>query len=284
MSVCVCIASRGRPVECRKSIEALTKAAVLPDTHCALALDEDDPAVLDYGPLVRKFGVGIAAERDISLGAKYNRAASYARPGTTVYVLGVDDCHPCTPGWDRTFIDAADKFPDGVGVIYSGDRRDELFQLPEGCAVTKRWIEQVGFFCPPYFPFWWHDTWIDELARFTGRYVWANVDWEKHGPSEAQGHKTTRMREVSWWARFFDATRQMRVDKAVEMINRLNYPPWYGAQLRSELQLKANLFWQRNALVRDHGANFEAQYGAETTADPGYDRIKAEATAMLKAL
>ena len=182
MTVCVCIASRGRPNELRRTIEQMCDRSVLLDTHYAVAIDDDDPECLEYGNLVvRKFGVGISAPREISLGAKYNRAASYARSGTTLYVLGVDDCCFSTIGWDKKLLDAAAKFQDGVGAVYFGPKHDDPYQLPESFAVTKGWIDQVGFFCAPHFPFWWHETWVDEIVRMTGRYVWADVQWDKHG-------------------------------------------------------------------------------------------------------
>jgi hypothetical protein len=275
MTVCVCIASRGRP-------EALTTAVTetFNRSHhgCKfhIAIDDDDESDYVYGT---------RGPRENSLGAKYNRAASYAAgSNASLYVLGVDDCYLATPGWDDALLQAAAKFEDGVGCVYFGPKKD-LFDLPEGIAVTKGWIDQVGFFMPPHFPFWWHDTWVDEIARMTGRYVWANVQWEKFGSTEKPGgHKTTRMREVSWWAKFFDSTRQIRVNKALEMITGLDYPEWYRTQLRQEMQGLANVLWRRNGLVRDRGHEFEQTYGGETAPDAGYVQIRAEAEQMLAGL
>jgi hypothetical protein len=288
MTVCVCIATRGRPNELDKAIRGAMASCSLLDTHFAVALDEDDPFLSDYQRKIHGEHIHCStAERDKSLGAKYNRAASYALSGTTVYVLGVDDCYIFTKGWDKNLLDAAAKFQDGVGCVYFGEKFKDLYRLPDGIAVTKGWIDQVGFFMPTYFPFWWHDTWVDELARLTGRYVWANAEWDKFGETEKAGsHKTTRMREVSWWARFFDATRQTRVDKAVEMINRLNYPEWHRTQLKQEMQAMANVLWRRNGLVRDRGNEFERTYGSEgaPAPDAGYVRIRDEAEALLATL
>ncbi len=275
MTVCVCISSRGRPLELEKTVEETLARATCGGSVVA-AIDDDDAA--DYGFL------GTRARRENSLGAKYNRAASYAPPDTSLFVLGVDDCYLSTRGWDERLLQAASKFEDGVGVVYFGGKSKDFGQLPDGMAVTKGWIDQVGFFMPPYFPFWWHDTWVDELARMTGRYVWADVSWEKFGKTEQAGtHKTTRMREVSWWARFFDSTRQMRVNKSVEMINRLDYPEWLRTQLKQEMQATANMLWRRNALVRDYGKQFEGTYGggAAPAPDLGYVQIRAEAETLL---
>lgn len=274
MTVTVCIASRGRPHELSRAIGSALASAEYTSTSFAVALDDDDPS---------EYTSGFRAPRENSLGDKYNRAVSYAPEDTKLYVLGVDDCYLSTPGWDKVLLDAAAKFQDGIGVVYFGGKSGESFQLPDGMAVTKGWLDQVGFFCPSLFPFWWHDTWIDELARMTGRYVWANVEWNKFGHTEKTGaHKTTRMREVSWWARFFDSTRQLRVDKALEVIGGLDYPEWHRAQLKQEMQATANMLWRRNGILRDRGHEFEKNYGAETAPpDAGYQQIKTEAYAML---
>jgi hypothetical protein len=280
MIVCLCIASRDRPGELYHTVEQAMGMATADSTLAAIALDLDDASALILPDLPRT--IISQGDRETSLGAKYNRSMACPSPAD-LFVLGVDDAYPSNPGWDQQLADAAAKFTDGVGVVFFGDRKGP-FDLPDGIAVTRKWIEQVGFFCPPYFPFWWHDTWIDELAKLTGRYVWADVTWEKHGKSEVGGHKTTRMREVSWWARFFDATRQMRVDTAIRMINVSDDPPWLKTQLKQDMQGKCNILWYRNGLVRDRGHEFERNYGAETALDPGYDQIRAEAEKMLQEL
>ena len=280
MTVCLCIASRDRPGELTRTITEAMKLATMPNTIAAVALDEDDKSSLILPDLYR--AITDIAPREASLGAKYNRATKIAAGETDMVVLGVDDAYPSNPGWDQKLADAAAKFTDGVGVVFFGEKRAHPYDLPDGIAVTRKWIEQVGFFCSPYFPFWWHDTWIDELAKLIGRYVWADVTWEKHGKSEVGGHKTTRMREVTWWARFFDATRQMRVDTALRMINASDDPPYLKAQLRQEMQWKCDILWQRNGRVRDHGHQYERDYGATYEPDAGYDQIKAEAVAMME--
>lgn len=274
MSVCVCIASRGRPAQLRKTVTELYRTARCIDTQITVALDDDDPKLAEYGPWGR-------APREISLGAKYNRAASYANAGTTLYVLGVDDAYMSSDGWDRALLQAAAKFEDGIGAVYFGERKNQFCQLPDGMALTKGFIDELGFFCPPFFPFWWHDTWIDEIARLTGRFVWSDVKWEKHGDSEVGSHRTTRMREVGWWAQFFETTRPVRVDKALEMIDGLHYPEYYRAQLKQEMATTVNLLWQRAQLVRDNAALFEGVFGAESEPDSGYVAIKAQAQALL---
>lgn len=274
MTVAVCIASRGRPEELKHTLMAAHRLATEPMTQFNVAIDTDDTTMYNWSNRYNDPAVWYCcAERENSLGAKYNRASGLASNNATVYVLGVDDAHLASPGWDRKLLDAAAKFQDGIGVIYWGDRKG-AFQLPDGMAVTKGWIETVGFFMPEHFPFWWHDTWVDELARMTGRWVWEDLAWEKYGSSEVNGHKTTRLREVSWWAKFFDDTRPKRMLKALDMLTTLDYPDWLRSQLISELGNTCRVLEDRNRLLRGRGHEFERNYGAEAGDDPGYERLK----------
>lgn len=285
MTVAVCIASRGRPEELRHTIQRAKELAVEPGTHFCVALDVDDPTItqscdnLNSLHKGEEFTIVSVDTREDSLGAKYNRAAGQAY-GATALALGVDDAFMSCEGWDRKLLYAASQFEDGVGVIYSGQRNGPC-QLPDAMAVTRGWIEKVGFFMPEYFPFWWHDTWIDELARFTGRYVWADIPWSKYGSSEVNGHKTTRMREVAWWAFFFDVMRVKRMDQARTMIAELEYPSWMRAQLLGEMSNTAAMLEYRNSLVRKNAGVFEKDYGAERALDAGYDRLKMRAEELL---
>ena len=279
MTVTVCIASRGRPEECYKTVASMYETVALPETRVVVAVDDDDPTLKQYYPLRMDYGV---APRESSLGAKYNRAASYAPVGTTVYVLGIDDAYPCTPGWDKLLMEASEKFEDGIGAVYFGNKESVDCQLPEAHALTKGFIEQVGFFCPPYFPYWYHDTWMDEIARMTRRYVWADIKLDKHGASESkEKHTTTRLREVAFWIKFYDATLPMRINKALEMIHKLDYPEWLRVQLVQDLHSTVNHCWSRNSLLRDRPDDFERNFGAETGKDAGYEKIKAQAEAIM---
>ena len=274
MSVCLCIASRGRPNELHRTIAESLGSSTNGSIHFGVALDDDD----DSG-----YAAGRRGPREHSLGQKYNRAASYARPDADVFVLGVDDAHVDTVGWDDKFIRAASLFPDDVGVIFFG-RQDSINQLPDGIAVTRGWINKVGFFCPEYFPFWWHDTWIDELARLTGRYVWADIAWKKHGASEgAAAHRTMRIRDVGFWAKFFDDTRSMRVATARRMIEESADPAWFKSQKLGEMQMMCDLLALRNSTLRDHGESYERRFGGEETPDdPSHEILKERALAVLR--
>jgi hypothetical protein len=282
MKVNVCIASRGRYERLADTIARVLSNSVLPDTQVSIALDDDDPSPLPRGTiggtiapdLMRRYSYSIAPRED-SLGAKYNRAAELY--DADLYVLWSDDVYIPTGRWDEILADYAVKFEDGMGVVYFG-KLEGVFQ--PGIAVTRGFIDRMGFFCTPYFPFWWHDTWIDEIARMSGRIIHAPVDCTQL--SELKG-QSRGVREIAWWAAFFEATRPMRRKVAEGIIEAGSDQPYRKLQLRQQLSGMEKLLVQRNSGLLDpqRAAQLESFYSFDAPADERYQRVKAKAQAML---
>lgn len=275
MSVSLCIASRGRPAMLADTIHLQLRHAVRADTRIVVALDRDDVlvegAVLNFDHRV----LSSVAAREDSLGAKYNRCAAQYR--ADVYALGSDDVVFPTPGWDQKLQDAAELFTDGLGLIYFG-KIPGVFQ--PGIAITQRLIDAMGYFCVPYFPYWWHDTWPDEIGHMIGRIVHADVAVECR-----QGMQGTSrgVRDIAYWARFFDETRPLRRAIAERVIAQSDDAPWRKRQLRQRMPDMEQALAQRNAGLRDpaRAQQLEAHYGFDAPEDERYRRIKANAEALL---
>ena len=172
MTISVCIASRGRPEMLTKTVEQLSALAELPDTKISVALDLDDEKSAGWKSDNHRV-TGSFAEREDSLGEKYNRAARGI--AADVYVLWADDVVTTTQGWDKKIQDAAGLFSDGIGVVYFGKIEGVL---QPGIAVTAKMVELMGFFCVPWFGYWWVDTYIDEIGRMSDRIIHADVQVE----------------------------------------------------------------------------------------------------------
>lgn len=275
MKVAVCIASRGRPELLGRAVSEILEKAELPETEIIVALDDDDNA--DYGGDWRenpKIKISIAPRED-SLGAKYNRAKELSC--ADVYVMWSDDVTIITPGWDRNLISAAELFPDGMGVIYFGKIPGTL---QPGIAVTAKFIERMGFFCTPYFPFWWHDTWIDEVARLSGRIVTAPVDI---APLQDLPGKSRGVRDIAFWGQFFDALRPQRVEVARKIITDGQDPPFRKVQLAELIAPMSKMLLERNSKCSnpESAKELEKFWSFDAPADERYLRIKARAEAML---
>jgi len=70
-------------------------------------------------------------------------------------------------------------------------------------AAHPEWLAEA-------FPFWFTDTWLDEIALMLGRKAPVRVEWKPQG----QRGKTTRMRDLAFWAWVFEAARPERIEDA----------------------------------------------------------------------
>lgn len=274
MNLSLLIASRGRPVDLLRVIAECDKRVADPArTTISVALDLDDGSN-PQPPETRSKLVWHVGEREDSLGAKYNRCAKYALGD--VYVLGADDNIFLADGWDNLVRDRMAEFPREFGFVYFG-RLDGT--LPTQMAVPHALIERQGFLFPPFWPVWFHDTWIDEIAHMTGRILWADISVEEIG---GRG-KSRGVRDVSFWATLFEGTRHHRVQVA-ESLSREHNPKWLQTQLLQRREILDLFFQSRMARLRDPATAhaFEQRMSFDAPADERYLRIKAAAEAMMK--
>ncbi len=278
MTISVCIASRGRPELLSKTVAELARLAELPETRISIALDDDDAGGYDLSAVVSERTHVSVFPREDSLGEKYNRAAACYR--ADVYVLWADDVITATQGWDKKIADAAALFTDGIGIVYFGKIEGVL---QPGIAVTQKMVDAMGFFCVPYFPFWWHDTWIDEIGRMTDRIAHADVQMEL---LQGLAGKSRGVREIAFWAKFFDDTRFSRRRVAQHIINIGDDQPFRKQQLRARLTAVEQFVHQRNKKCSDpaSAAQLEKHYSFDAPSDERYERLKAATTEVMNKL
>lgn len=276
-TVSLCIASRGRPGMLAQTAAASDAAATLDATRVVIGVDRDQVPDVITARLLLAAGprfVASIADREDSLGAKYNRIQG--AHAADLYVCGCDDTIIPTPGWDAKLLRAAAGFKDGIGIVYFG-HVPGAFQ--PGIAVTHKLATLMGGMFNPHFPFWWHDTWLDEIGRMIGRIAHADVDVIQHGPiGETRG-----LRDVAFWAEFFDSTRTLRVRKALDIIGQLDETRAFKDQLVGRINPLCEAFRERNALLRDpdKARAFEASNSIDAPADARYERAKASAEQLL---
>lgn len=275
MTVSVCIASRGRKEMLRQTLRSLIDGMALPETQIVVALDQDDAdgtVSVPFPP--RERVLWSIAPREDSLGAKYNRAQQARR--ADLYVLWADDMVMPDAGWDTKLTVAAAHLPDNCGVVFFGSIPGIL---QPGIAVTHKFVEAMGFFNVPYFPFWWHDTWIMEIATMCDRYIHADVRVELLDITKG----TSRgVREITFWAELFDRLRPSRRAVAEKIIR----TPERKAELLARLPAIEAQWLHSNSVLRDpvRAAQLETHYSFDAPADERYLRLKAKAETMLKEL
>lgn len=271
MSLSYCIAARGHPGLLQVAAGLTATRARRDDTRVVIALDDDDAETIAAAEQVKRFAgdrilLSIAPRED-TLGAKYNRA--WRAHAADLYVIGCDDTAAATEGWDELLDRAWRSFPDGIGAVYFGDL-DNVFQA--GQAVTHRLAAELGYFVAAHFPTWWHDSWLDEIARMLDRIVRAPVALTAIGPI---GH-TRGLRDIVFWATIYDITRFERRAAAERIVRDQQFlaTPESKAVLLAMMAKRCLEFNTRCAHFRDRATvdRFESGMGYDAPDDARYRR------------
>jgi hypothetical protein len=274
MSVTCVLATRGRPQMLMETVKETLRHVVLADTRIMIAADADDPGTL---AVLHAFAndsriVGSVRDREDDLGSKFNRVLEDAP--AYVYAHMVDYAPFVTPGFDQNLMNVAVSIPHNVGVINC--RMPTLcFTASQG--ITHGLAKHLGFIYPPYFPYWFVDHWIDDIARMIGRlfYVDNEVDCSRR-PG------TQELREPGWWATFYDVLAPMRRKQAQRIILSKGFTT-YDMQ---RLLIEAFPMHEHRSKWINHQVRAQDPYmvtgGGAGPPDERYARVKARAVKMIK--
>lgn len=274
------LGTRGRPELLIQTVERTLANIVREDTVLMVSVDDDDRETIK-ALAARGWanGAGAAggivtsvAPREDSLGAKFNRVLEYV-PEADVYLAAVDYAPHITPGFDQKILDAANLFPDGIGVVYN---RLANATFPQINAVTRKWCDLTGYFYPPYFPYWFIDHWLDDVARITDRIAFADVEIDVSARPGTQG-----LRDLAFWSEFFARLYPERRRQAHEIIKVLDEPDWRKHILFSHHPLiEARSLWVSQTVTAG-AIETERAMGAQDTPEARYLRVRAAAEAMM---
>jgi hypothetical protein len=164
----VIVPSRGRPHNVARLVEGWAATASPGGrAHLLVAVDDDDPAKLEY--LQAVMGVGFAwleAGPRQGLGATLNRYATRHAPGYAAVGFMGDDHLPRTVGWDTLVLGALAKL--GAGLVY-GDDRLQGPALPTAVFMSSCVVDALGWLAPPPLQHLYLDSYWLALGRRLGR-------------------------------------------------------------------------------------------------------------------
>lgn len=272
----ISLASRGRPQTLLDTIAVTLPNFRNPYTVLAVCIDDDDQPSIDAITPLHDAGkvTAIIAPREDSVGAKWNRAL---RIPADLYLHQSDHGTFRIPGFDESLLRAARIFPDGIGVVY-GPLVNPSFS--GGMAVTARFAELFdNQILPTYFPYWFADHWLDDIARITGRIAFT-ADASSDGGKLAG---TQELREPSWWADWFDAAYLLRRFQAHKIICFMEEPAWRKCILYTHHPLVERRSRYVNDVVRAYSREWSVTSGCDLN-DARYQRIRARAVDMIPIL
>lgn len=275
MRINVCIPTRGKPDYLAKFTDLSLKNSTLDTTRFVIGLDDDDKGVEYVIPRHTDKIISSTAKREDALGAKYNRCA--AAYDADLYVMGLDDVGIATPGWDEKLAEAASQFKDGIGCVYFG-QEPHGEDMPSMQAVTRRMVDLMGFFVVPHFPFWWGNTSLHEIAHFVDRIRYADIE-----TAYPEKFPAPPRRDILFWAKFFDDTRQWRWEVAQKLIAEMDEPESFKKSLFNRASVLSWGFAKRNSCLRDpQVARVLEQGSLPDPLDERHMRLKAAAMSMLR--
>ena len=185
-------------------------------------LDDDDTKYVkqekdfyrNYPPLdLRMDGVNLDfcfAGRSSNLGATWNRIAKESH--SELYAIVTDRALCITPHWDLYLADIYSK--DDTKVFWWKTNAGPVIPI-----APRKWLEAAGQLYTEYFPFWFDDTWLQELSILVhGLPIYgtqATCFIAKKNPM------TNRMRDLRFWMDFFIAKRPERIVHAEKIRKKL---------------------------------------------------------------
>lgn len=218
--ISVLVATRGRPVFLGRLLRSLEERVSCPaKVDIAIYVDEDDAATLEFSQaheavLSTYFHVG---PRTPTMGEMIHQLQRQ-RPLSDIYVTTVDDTLFLTPAWDDSIREAYASVPDGIAMAYVDDLTGDSGSVSL-VTLSRAWIEASGVMFTEFFPFWFDDTWLDQVALMVGRKLPLPVV----AATQSQGlqNRTSRMRNLAFWDRFFYHTLEDREQAARRLIERI---------------------------------------------------------------
>lgn len=260
----------------KKCVASLMETAGL-DQHFEIlvATDHDEPnkvAIQSVWSGIRSF----TGPRPPTLGEKLNVLAREAK-GDILWFIA-QDYEMVTPDWPEKFRAAVATLPNGVGVLYPKDALHAdhaAFPL-----ITRTMMETVGNFMPPFFPYWFIDTWWDEIGILLGVKQEIGVE-VKHQGDRGKSHSLV---DLKFWAEVFDVTRHLRISDTVRLLRIAHNLPQDSSPPREaieELNKRGVVCAQRVKHLShpDFVKAWEANSAGNV--NPAYPQVKAKAEEMI---
>jgi hypothetical protein len=235
-------------------------------------LDDDDPSLAETEVVSNCERVIRPAETTV---ARMIDTLALQAEQETDATLRMDDDFICeTRGWD----DRAECVT-GLGLWRLDDPTHGADFMSFACMSREMasWLRQrQGFVHAPWFPFWFTDTWLDEIGDMAGMKGQIGVR-----VTQPEGRGATHgLRDIRFWAEFFEARRPQRMAIAESLIEDGYADGIHKASARLKLSERASIceIKRRNLRQPEFIASFEVK--AETfagTSSARYDRARAEA-------
>ena len=163
--------TRKRPHLVRKVLKSISDTVSNPknidisfyiDDDDSVTIDEIDKIINEFAKLDIRYKIG----KRMKMGEYPNEL--YPHTDSPLLMAFSDDLEFKTKNWDVLINNEFDKIPDQILLVYPKDtiQNEKVATLP---FVSRKAIDIVGYFTPPYFEVWYGDMWLHEMYKQLGR-------------------------------------------------------------------------------------------------------------------
>lgn len=184
----------------------------------SVGLDEGDESAYEAASLISQtmpVDIKIVPKDVLTIGGIWNFLSSQV--DADAYLAHVDDALPIARYWDEQIARYLVQQP---ALSWCDIELGNQAGYP---IMTKAWLQANGGLCSEHFPFWFCDTWFEEVFQFTFNRKMLIP------PNLAVGGKrglTNNLRDLDFWWGFFNSTRRVRLAKAFELAKQ--FSAWNG--------------------------------------------------------
>lgn len=274
MKISVGLPSRGRPLDMVASVVSLFRlASGGNEIDVILSIDRDDPltrrAAHDLADRFPERVIVASNDRALGLGERHNNSAG-AAPSDAAWMMWSDRISVITPNWDHELAMGCLQYPNRPLWL------DSIHLAGPGQVILPpAWRAAQGGPCfPGIYPFWFDDTYQEELGAFVHGPMRLTLASKCAGP---RTQKTNRCRDIEFWVDVFAATRPRRVEQARAIADRL------GVKMANPSALIA-MYEARDAEMKRRAPALMAQFGEAGEPDESYRKALTRASVLLSEL
>lgn len=274
MNLCVLIPSRGRPASLTAALTLLDATASgrhIVDYRVSWCSDDTRTyrAVESLPRHVRSKTLAVCRTDDCTPGQAFNEMVNGAEATGRYqgYVSLCDDVFCISPDWDDQVAMFLTSRPAGAWLeLADPESRSYAF-------FSHRVVKALGSVASGFFPFWFLDTWFNEVHRFAFH---RPLDVVRSLRLAGKRHKTQGMRELGFWADLFAMTRPDRIVQGHRLAEEYGH-----AKLDPSREIDMMILWDHE--FRAKCCRFEKDYALGGEPEAYYVLAKQRAMDMLAA-
>lgn len=220
-SLALLVPTKGRAEGLEAMAKALQAGLAKPEAvWLCLFGDEHDDATRAFAERWTKAGhpmpvVGLFEADPIHHGERFNRLRQHLGGQVGLYMFASDKLRVNTPGWDEVVRRSYRATPDRLLLTHLLDRVNRGAFGPY-LIVSEAWVEVTGQLAPAIFPYWFDDSWLNEVARLAGRLRPLPID------AEMSFGRTQRMFNLRFWNLVYHASFHLRLAQAERLVEAIH--------------------------------------------------------------